>query len=246
LERSVKIVNNYIEAKSMIEEDAPDIAFVFFFFTLDALQPLINWREFEDYIFYNTKAYMSNVLMAKAIKALGVKKVIPVFLTDPDGKKGEELIGKTTPLAIVAGDYYPKIKKILNSTATLLLADDEENLLLLYKEILEEQGYEVILANNGKKAIELFKEQAPDLAVLDIRMPGMDGLDVMHDILRENRWIPVILNSAYTHYKLNFLSWSADAYVVKSVYDPTLKELRKVIFDLLERGQKEKQQKEKK
>jgi DNA-binding NarL/FixJ family response regulator len=51
---------------------------------------------------------------------------------------------------------------------------------------------------------------------MDIRLPGMDGLEAMSRLLDKNPRIPVVLNSAYSSYKDSFLSWSADAYVVKS------------------------------
>ena len=52
--------------------------------------------------------------------------------------------------------------------------------------------------------------------VLDIRMPGMDGIEGMQRILAAGKRCPIVLNTAYTSYKDNFLTWSADAYVVKS------------------------------
>jgi DNA-binding response OmpR family regulator len=56
----------------------------------------------------------------------------------------------------------------------------------------------------------------PDLVVLDIRMAGMDGIEALQRILDMDNTIPVILNTAYSSYKENFLTWSADAYITKS------------------------------
>lgn len=56
----------------------------------------------------------------------------------------------------------------------------------------------------------------PDLVILDIRMPSIDGLETLNQILGKNNLIPVIINSAYSSYKDNFMSWSADAYIIKS------------------------------
>jgi DNA-binding response OmpR family regulator len=98
----------------------------------------------------------------------------------------------------------------------ILIADDEPNLRLLYKSELESEGFDVLLATNGREAISVAASEKPDLVVLDIRMPGMDGVEVLQRILDHNRTMPVILNSAYSSYKENFMTWAADAYVVKS------------------------------
>lgn len=98
----------------------------------------------------------------------------------------------------------------------ILIADDEPNIRLLYKSELEADGYEVILAIDGKDAVAKVEESRPDLVVLDIRMPGIDGVEALGRILDKNRTMPVILNTAFSSYQDNFMTWSADAYVEKS------------------------------
>ncbi len=113
---------------------------------------------------------------------------------------------------------------------TVLDVDADRNLALLYEQELGEEGYEVIVVGNAKDAIDRIDESPPDLVVLDIRMPGMDGIEAMGRILSRNNQMPIILNSAYTSYKDNFMSWSADAYVVKSSDLTELKrEIRKAL-----------------
>jgi len=112
----------------------------------------------------------------------------------------------------------------------ILVVDDEKNIRALYEKELEDEGYQVELASNAAQALESFKADRPDLVVLDIRMPGMDGLEALGKLLSEDRKVPVILNSAYSSYKDNFLSWAADAYVVKS---SDLDELKRTIRELL-------------
>ena len=79
-----------------------------------------------------------------------------------------------------------------------------------------EEGYEVATAADGREALERFKADRPDLVVLDVRMPEMDGLEVLARMLSIDRHVPVILFSAYSFYQDNFLSWSADAFISKS------------------------------
>jgi DNA-binding response OmpR family regulator len=112
----------------------------------------------------------------------------------------------------------------------ILVAEDERNLRNLYEAELQDEGYVVLVASDGKEALELFRKERPDLVVLDILMPGMDGLELMGLMLSEQNQVPVILNTAYPAYKDNFLSWSADAYVVKSA---DLGELKREIQRLL-------------
>ncbi|MEW6377472.1 MAG: response regulator [Thermodesulfobacteriota bacterium] len=114
----------------------------------------------------------------------------------------------------------------------ILVVEDEKGLRLLYKEELEAEGYEVLTAKNGKEAIQQLEEGKPDLVVLDIVMPVMDGMEALGRIVGKDRKIPIILNTSYSGYKQNFMSWVADAYVTKSA---DLSELKNKIRELLEK-----------
>ncbi len=107
---------------------------------------------------------------------------------------------------------------------TILLVDDDLKQRLLYEQGLRDDGYNVILASDGEEALDKVQESRPDLVVLDISMPGMDGLEVLERILERDNKMPVILNTSDASYKDNFMSWSADAYVVKSSDLTELKE----------------------
>jgi len=98
----------------------------------------------------------------------------------------------------------------------ILVVDDEKNICELYKMELEEGGYEVTLANSGQQALQEVDRTPPDLIVLDIQMPGMDGIETLEKLIGKDKGIPIILNTAYSHYKDDFTTWGADAYVVKS------------------------------
>lgn len=113
---------------------------------------------------------------------------------------------------------------------TILFADDDESIRLLCQEALSEEGYKVILAENGKQAIRKIEQKNPDLVILDIQMSRMDGMEALPRILRKKRNIPVILYSAYTRYREHFMSWAADAYVVKS---SDMSELKEKVEELL-------------
>jgi two-component system response regulator (stage 0 sporulation protein F) len=115
----------------------------------------------------------------------------------------------------------------------ILVVEDEEGLRLLYKEELEAEGYEILTAGNGREAIQQLEEGKPDLIILDIVMPVMDGIEALGRIVGKERKIPIILNTSYPGYRQDFLSWAADAYVTKSM---DLGELKDKIKELLEKG----------
>lgn len=116
--------------------------------------------------------------------------------------------------------------------ASILVVEDDKNQSLLYKKELSEEGYSVYLARDGREAVTMAKLNPPDLLVLDINMPGMDGIEAMGKILAENNRLPIVINTAYSSFKDNFMTWSADAYIVKS---SDLSELKKTIREILEK-----------
>jgi DNA-binding response OmpR family regulator len=114
----------------------------------------------------------------------------------------------------------------------ILVVDDEENIRLLYQEELEEEGYTVEVAAHGQEALNKLKTFRPDLITLDIRMPGMDGVETLQRIREVQRDVPVILCSAYGEYKQDLTTWASDAYVIKT---SDLTELKGTIRTLLSR-----------
>ena len=114
----------------------------------------------------------------------------------------------------------------------ILLIDDEENILMLYQQELLEEGYQVLTAQNAREGIDKIKAELFDLVVMDIRMPAMDGLEALGRILGLKKDIPVVLNTAYSNYKDDFMSWAADAYVVKS---SDLTQLKTTIREVLDK-----------
>ena len=98
----------------------------------------------------------------------------------------------------------------------VLIVDDEPHLRLLYETELRRAGFDTLSAGDAVQGLEIVQTMKPDLVVMDIRMAGMDGIEAMQQILDRDARIPVVLNTAYTSYKDNYLTWAADAYVVKS------------------------------
>lgn len=106
----------------------------------------------------------------------------------------------------------------------ILLVDDEEGIQMLYREELEDEGYEVISAYTGEEGLKKFKAESPDLVILDIQMPGMNGIETLRQMKMDNPELPVILSSAYNEYKQDLGAWASDEYVVKSSDINELKE----------------------
>jgi two-component system response regulator (stage 0 sporulation protein F) len=105
----------------------------------------------------------------------------------------------------------------------ILLVDDEEGIQLLYREEFEEEGFEVTTAYNGEEALEQFSHELPDLVILDINMPGMNGIEVLRRMKEINPNLPVILSSAYPEYKQDLSTWASEDYIVKSANMDELK-----------------------
>lgn len=98
----------------------------------------------------------------------------------------------------------------------ILLVDDEDSIHLLYREELEEEGYAVQSALSGEEALEKLSIVNPDLIVLDINMPGMNGIEALRQIKEITPGIPVILCTAYQEFKQDLASWASEEYIVKS------------------------------
>ena len=112
----------------------------------------------------------------------------------------------------------------------ILAVDDEENICLLYDEEFKDEGYNVITAKTGKEAIKLFEKEKPDIVILDINMPEMNGIEILRILKEKSSKTPVIMSTAYAHYKQDFTVWAADAYIIKS---PDLTELKQKVKELL-------------
>ena len=113
----------------------------------------------------------------------------------------------------------------------ILVVEDDPNQCLLYANEIRAAGYDVVTAHDGREALELVEKARPDLVVMDVSMPGIDGIEAMSRMLAKDHKLPIILNTAYATYRESFRAWSADAYVVKS---SDLTELKNAIKKVLE------------
>ena len=112
----------------------------------------------------------------------------------------------------------------------ILLVDDEQEQLSLYEQALREEGYLVLCARNGKEALRCLEASLFDLVILDVVMPVMDGIEALGKIVSRYRNTPIILHSGYPNYHTDFMTWLADAFVVKSSDVSILKEAVKALL----------------
>ncbi len=103
-----------------------------------------------------------------------------------------------------------------NKAKKILVVDNDESTINMYKMRLEHAGYMVKAATSGRQALGVMETFQPDLLTLDIRIPGMNGLETLNEIRKNYYALPIILCSAYGEYKLDFKSWAADAFIIKS------------------------------
>lgn len=112
----------------------------------------------------------------------------------------------------------------------ILIVDDDAHIRQLLTEELRDEGFLVTAASNGMEALaQLARPERPDLVILDLRMPGMNGLDTIGFLLKLRLGLPVIIYSAYGSYANDSLAMAADAYVRKS---SDLSELKSRIQEL--------------
>jgi DNA-binding NtrC family response regulator len=100
--------------------------------------------------------------------------------------------------------------------AHILVVEDEANLRLLYRNELEFEGYDVSDVGTGADALKILEYEKIDAVVLDLRLPDVYGLQLMEEMLSQQRKVPIIINTAYDQFRSDFQSWGAEAFVVKS------------------------------
>ena len=111
---------------------------------------------------------------------------------------------------------FPKGRRIPHMSNKILVVDDDHNIFELLKLYLENEGYTAYVANDGQAAVDMFNEKSPDLVLLDIMLPKMDGWQVCREI-RKTSSVPIIMLTAKgeTFDKVLGLELGADDYVTK-------------------------------
>lgn len=98
----------------------------------------------------------------------------------------------------------------------ILHVEDEGSVRLLYKEVFEELGYQVIQAASAEEGLRMLRRSRPDLIILDLKMPGLGGRGFLERFSRLRMKIPVVISTAYPYFEGDPASKVADAFVVKS------------------------------
>lgn len=95
-------------------------------------------------------------------------------------------------------------------TNSILVVEDNDDLQVLFRLVLESEGYQVAIANNGQDAIKLLEETHPQLVLMDIMMPGTSGIEVSRSIKQQQNYetLPILLVSAVDRVKEQQLNYS--------------------------------------
>jgi DNA-binding NtrC family response regulator len=123
--------------------------------------------------------------------------------------------------------YQQEVKEM---PTNILVVDDEADIRLLYRSELEDQGYKVFEAANSEECFKTLEKERIDLVLLDIKLKGESGIDILQTISDMKQDIRVILATAYSAYQDDFSTWLADGYWVKTQeLDSLTEEINKVL-----------------
>ncbi|MEA2007412.1 MAG: response regulator [Patescibacteria group bacterium] len=129
-------------------------------------------------------------------------------------------------------------KKSHSQKFTVCIVEDEALISEMYKTKLQQEGYEVILADDGEKGLTLIKQEKPDIALIDLMMPHKDGFSLMKSLKEDSvlSKIPIIiltnLDDAETADKT--ADFDAAFYLIKSQYSPT--DVVNIVGEVLDSG----------
>ncbi|ODS32266.1 MAG: two-component response regulator [Candidatus Scalindua rubra] len=114
----------------------------------------------------------------------------------------------------------------------ILIIDDEVRAVMFLKRILERKGYEVITSFNGEKALEVIKYEKLDIILLDIRMPGIDGIEVLRRVRKFCKNVGIIMVTAINDKEVGIkaLESGANGYITKPI---DLNHLETIIRDIM-------------
>ncbi len=115
-------------------------------------------------------------------------------------------------------------------SVTILVVDDEPEIRLLYRSELEDRGYKIIEASGSAECYSALEKNKVDLILLDIKLKGESGIDILQTLSSREKKVKVILATAYSAYQDDFSTWLADGYWVKSLeFETLIEEINKVL-----------------
>ena len=94
------------------------------------------------------------------------------------------------------------------ASGKILVVDDDQNICELLRLYIEKEGFEVVIANDGRKALEMFEQENPDLIMLDIMLPELDGWQVCREIRKKSQ-CPIIMLTAKARSLIRSWAWSS-------------------------------------
>lgn len=126
-------------------------------------------------------------------------------------------------------------QKLVLKNSSILLAEDEENLRNSFKKVLLLYVKEVFTAANGEEAFKIYQNHRPDIVITDVKMPKLNGLELIKKIRKENQETPIIVTSAYTDKDLllESIKLSLVDYLVKPIKEKDLIALLEISADVL-------------
>lgn len=89
------------------------------------------------------------------------------------------------------------IERLDGMKGKILIVDDQYGIRVLLHEVFQKEGYQTFQAANGFQALDIVKKDCPDLVILDMKIPGMDGIEILKHVKEINQEIKVILMTAY-------------------------------------------------
>ena len=116
---------------------------------------------------------------------------------------------------------------------TILIVDDQAGIRMLLEEVFLREGYETLTAANGREALAIFEEMSPELVLLDMKIPGMDGIEILKRMKQQCEGVQVVMMTAYG--ELNLIeeakTWGAVRHFTKPFDVFELRETVKKLLD---------------
>ena len=117
----------------------------------------------------------------------------------------------------------------------VLVVDDQKGVRRLFEELFKKEGYEVNVAVDGRDSIEKVKANTPDIVLMDMKMPNMNGLEASEEIIKYDRNIPIIMMTAYG--EMEIVQKALEVGVKKYITKPfDIIDLRNLVREVLEQN----------